>query len=284
MKTVNSLSGGKTSSYIAANYPADYNVFALVRTDDKSCMFPDAKIRQMVSDKIGTEFIGTLEMDEIIYTMFDLEQYIGRRVDWVTGMSFDKLVYSNDKVNMPNFRQRSCTSKLKVMPIAQFCHEIINDIVEMRIGFRANEQSRANNIKNKLNENGNTEDKIIIGKHKNGNNKWKNIEWRKPLFPLITDGIFKDQIEEYWKGEPVRFAYKNNCVGCYNRMPLFLNHMSKKEPEKFNWFLKVEQKSLSYKNMTWREDATYQQIKDYKTQLDLFDDDFNECDSGYCGL
>ena len=29
--TVNSLSGGKTSSYIAANYPADYNVFALVR-------------------------------------------------------------------------------------------------------------------------------------------------------------------------------------------------------------------------------------------------------------
>ena len=27
MKTVNSLSGGKTSSYIAANYPADYDVF-----------------------------------------------------------------------------------------------------------------------------------------------------------------------------------------------------------------------------------------------------------------
>ena len=153
MKTVNSLSGGKTSSYIAANYPADYNVFALVRTDDKSCMFPDAKIRQMVSDKIGKEFIGTLEMDEIIYTMFDLEQFIGQEVHWVTGMSFDKLVYSNDKVNMPNFRQRSCTSKLKVMPIAQFCHQIVNDIVEMRIGFRANEQSRANNIKNRLNEN-----------------------------------------------------------------------------------------------------------------------------------
>ena len=46
MKTVNSISGGKTSAYIAANYPADYNVFALVRTDDKSCMYPDAKVRQ----------------------------------------------------------------------------------------------------------------------------------------------------------------------------------------------------------------------------------------------
>ena len=71
MKTVNSLSGGKTSSYIAANYPADYNVFALVRTSDKNCMFPDKKIRQIVSDKIGAEFIGTLEDDVLIYTFMD---------------------------------------------------------------------------------------------------------------------------------------------------------------------------------------------------------------------
>jgi hypothetical protein len=89
MKTVNSLSGGKTSAYISANYPADYNVFALVRTDDKKCMFPDAKIRQMVSDKIGTEFIGTLEDDVIIYTMLDLEQFIGKKIYWVTVKTFD---------------------------------------------------------------------------------------------------------------------------------------------------------------------------------------------------
>ena len=66
MKTINSLSGGKTSSYIAANYPADYNVFALVTTNDKNCLFPDKKLRQIVSDKIGREFIGTLEDDKII--------------------------------------------------------------------------------------------------------------------------------------------------------------------------------------------------------------------------
>lgn len=34
MITVNSLSGGKTSSYLAANYPANYDIFALVRTYD----------------------------------------------------------------------------------------------------------------------------------------------------------------------------------------------------------------------------------------------------------
>ena len=89
MKTVNSISGGKTSAYISAHYPADYDVFSLVRTDDKNCMFPDAKIRQEVSDKLGTEFIGTLEDDMIIYTMLDLEQYIGRKITWVTGKTFD---------------------------------------------------------------------------------------------------------------------------------------------------------------------------------------------------
>lgn len=33
MKTVNSLSGGKTSSYIAMNYPADIEIFALCCID-----------------------------------------------------------------------------------------------------------------------------------------------------------------------------------------------------------------------------------------------------------
>ena len=99
MKTVNSLSGGKTSSYIAANYPADYNVFALVRTNDKNCLFPDKKIRQIVSDRIGKEFVGTLEMDTIIYTMLDLEQYIGQKINWVTGKTFDDMITrENDKI------------------------------------------------------------------------------------------------------------------------------------------------------------------------------------------
>jgi hypothetical protein len=286
MKTVNSLSGGKTSSYIAVHYPADYNVFSLVRTDDKSCMFPDAKVRQIVSDKIGVEFIGTLEMDEIIYTMLDLEQFIGSPITWLSPMSFDDLVYGKNKkggVNMPSQRQRNCTFNLKVRPIEQFWFENINEPVEMRIGFRANEMSRASRMTEKTNKNGFTESKIIVG-NKNGRNIWKNLEWRKPSFPLIKDAIFKDSIEEFWKDKPVRFAYKNNCVGCFERNPIFLKHMSNLCPNKFDWFNEVEKNSLAYKKMTWKEGITYQQIKNYKTQLQLFDDDFGDCDSGYCGL
>ena len=36
MITVNSLSGGKTSSYLAVHYPADYDIFSLVCIDDKN--------------------------------------------------------------------------------------------------------------------------------------------------------------------------------------------------------------------------------------------------------
>lgn len=286
MKTINSLSGGKTSSYMAVHYPADYNIFSLIRTDDKNCMFPDAKIRQIVSDKIGKEFIGTLEMDEIIYTMLDLEQYIGTEIIWLSPRTFDDLVFGdkNNYANIPNQRQRSCTFNLKVRPIEQWWFNNVNEQIEMRIGFRANEMNRAKNMLEKTNQNGFTESKIIVGKHKNGNNKWKTIPWRKPVFPLINNGIFKDTIVEYWNDKPVRFAYKNNCVGCFERNPIFLNQMAKKCPNKFEWFNNVEKKSLSYKKMTWIDGTTYEKIKNHKVQIDLFDDDFNECDSGYCGL
>lgn len=120
MKTVNSLSGGKTSSYIAVNYPADYNIFALVRTNDKKCLFPDANIRQIVSDKIGTEFIGTLEEDMIIYTMLDLEQYIGREIIWLSERTFEDVIKKHSNY-LPNIMSRFCTTDMKVFPIAQWC-------------------------------------------------------------------------------------------------------------------------------------------------------------------
>jgi len=288
MKTVNSLSGGKTSSYIAVNYPADYNVFSLVRTSNKKCMFPDKKIRQVVADRINNEFIGTLEMDEIIYTMLDLEQYIGKKIHWVSNhLTFDDLVFGKNptgKINMPNDRQRSCTFALKVRPIEQFWFDVIKDPIEMRIGFRADEGRRAKIMIDKTNENGFSVSKIIVGKHKNGNNKWKNKEWRKPTFPLIEDVVFKDKIEKFWDDKSVRFAYKNNCVGCFYRSPVLLKHMSEKCPNKFDWFNNIEKKSLEYKKMTWKKGITYQKIKDSFKQLELFDDDFNDCDSGYCGL
>jgi hypothetical protein len=278
MKTVNSLSGGKTSSYIAANYKADYNVFSLVRTDDKKCLFSDAKIRQEVSDRLGAEFIGTLEEDAIIYTMLDLEQYIGQKIDWVTGKTFDQVINRNGKTYLPNVTQRFCTTEMKLQPIFNWWQNKFNEPVKMQIGYRANEGSRAKTMLSKTNQNGFSTFKAIVGKRKT-QNKWADIEWQKPMFPLIDNNIYKDKIEKYWKDKPVRFAYMNNCVGCFHRTPILLKHLSDKHPNKYQWFIDAEQDTATFKN-----GMNYEQIKNSFKQTKLFEDDFNECDSGYCGL
>jgi hypothetical protein len=281
LKTVNSLSGGKTSSYMAVHYPADYNLFALIRTDDKSCMFPDAKIRQIVSDKIGAEFIGTLEQDEIIYTMLDLEQYIGKDIVWLSPSTFEGVIkkHSTDtKTYLPNVMQRFCTVDMKITPIKNWLYENTELPVVMRMGFRANETSRAIRMTSRQREDGIEWDKFIVG-NRGTRNKWGELPYRVVEFPLISDGIYKHQIENYWSDKSVRFAYMNNCVGCFHRNEMLLKLMSSKEPSKFDWFVNQENSGAQFKKET-----SYAKIKSHKLQIDLFDNDFDECDSGYCGL
>tara|TARA_R110000772_G_C13186612_1_gene428624 strand:- start:43 stop:888 length:846 start_codon:yes stop_codon:yes gene_type:complete len=281
MKTVNSLSGGKTSSYIAANYPADYNVFSLVRTDDKKCLFPDAKIRQEVSDRIGKDFIGTLEEDMIVYTMLDLEQFIGSKIDWVSGKTFDDAIIKTKKGTkyLPNKVARYCTTELKTMPILHWMYDIIKEPVIMRFGYRANETRRAVKMMEKTDEEGFTKVKTTFTKLKDGRNSWGEYKYCKPEFPLIKDQIYKDNIEKFWEDKDVRFAYMNNCVGCWWRSPLLLKKMHTKHPNKIQWFADQETDKSKFKS-----DVKYSDIIKWKTQTELFDDDFNECDSGYCGL
>ena len=280
MKTINSLSGGKTSSYIAAHYPADYDVFSLVRTEDQASKFKDEKVRQMVEDRIQAPFIATAEDDMIVYTMLDLEQYIGRKITWVTGPTFEQVI-NNHGGYLPNKVARYCTTDMKTMPIAQWRYKTIEGDAEMRFGFRANEQSRAKTMTDKLNERGMTEVKIVVGKTKTGTrNRWGVIDYCKPTFPLIEAGVFKDNVEEYWKDKPVRFAYMNNCIGCWWRGPMLLKHMADKHPEKMDWFARQEEGNKG----NFKSDVSYREIINYNSQFTLFDEDFSECDGGYCGL
>ena len=279
MKTVNSLSGGKTSSYIAVNYPADYNVFSLVRTNDKLCKYPDKKVRQIVSDLIGCEFVGTMEQDNIIKIMLDLSEKID--IDWITGDTFDEVVETGGGL-LPNMMRRFCTTNLKIVPIQKWWQRNINEIVEMRIGFRANETRRAERMIDKCDKNGIEYDKFIIGKRKT-QNKWGMIAWRKPKFPLIEDGIKAIDIDKYWnENKWVGFekGYYNNCVGCFHRSPLFLNKMAQEHKNKMEWFAKMEEIGKG----KWKKEMTYKQIMNWNPQTELSFDDFNECDSGYCGL
>lgn len=280
MKTMTSVSGGQSSAYIAANYPADYLIFALVCIEDPRCSPKDKSIIQAVSDKIGREFIATAEDDVILYTMFDLEQYLGQEINWVTGETFD-YVAMNEGGWLPNMLHRYCTVEMKLRPMHRWWRENIGEPVKMQIGFRAGEEKRAKKMRERQNDDGLIEFKDIVGKHSSGRNKWAETPWQHPVFPMIEDRIHRDRVVEFWRGKPVRFAERNNCVGCFHRNPMLLNLMFQKHPEKMNWFAEMEEKK---KTSRWRSDLSYRQIEKHKTQQQLSFEDFNECDSGHCGL
>lgn len=281
MKSCTSISGGRTSAYLAANYPTDYNVFALVRTDDPNCKFPDEKLRQAVEDRIQKPFIGTLEDDLIIHTIFDLEQHLGREISWVSGISYDEVVTTKGGW-LPNKLHRYCTTEMKLTPMFYWWAETIGEPVRMQIGFRANEGRRAKNMSKRLNENGLLEFKATFSKNARGQNKWEMVGWQKPSFPLIDNGIFKDVIQAYWDRQNVRFAPFNNCVGCFHRNPIFLRKMAEDHPEKMEWFAKQE--DGRDRRDSWRGDVKYRDIIKAKLQMEFSFDDFSDCDSGYCGL
>lgn len=279
MKTVTSVSGGKSSAYVAIHYPGDINVFALVRTEDEGAKFPDDKLRQAVEDRIQKPFVGTAEMDEIIHTIFDLEQYMGKKIDWVSGDTFEQVV-RNKSNYLPNKVARYCTSELKIRPIFHHLYNKGAIPCYMKMGFRAGEEKRLIRKHEKLNANGYEEIKVSFGKNNRGQNKWETVDFQHPLAPLIDDGVRRGDVNQFFKDKPIRFAEMNNCVGCWWRNEPLLNTMYQKRPNKFEMFNKLEKTSKG----TFKDGVTYEQIKNASFTLDLDFDDFDECDSGYCGI
>lgn len=281
MKTVNSISGGKTSAYIAKHFPADINIFSLVRIEDTDNLWMkgrDEQTRQLISDRLGKEFIGTAEMDEIIYTILDLEQFIGQEIKMITGDTFEEVIKRNYNY-LPNKMTRYCTVEMKLKPIFNYLKENTELPVEMRIGFRPNEIKRAEGVLARAEPNGIEYFDTIVGKA-GTRNKWGKVPYRMCKFPLIDNNISKDTIYSYWQDKPVRFAYRNNCVGCVNRQPLMISHMASKDLDKVKWFEKQEIKTGN----RFLSDVSFTKILNFGTQATFFDDDFNECDSGFCGI
>lgn len=174
-RTVTSISGGKTSAYLAKHYPTDENIFALVRIEDRKCTPKDKSLVQKVSDKIGMEFIATAESDTTLTLMFDLEQLLGKEIIWTTGDTFEQVCLKRKA--LPNLMMRFCTTEMKMKPIFEYCQKEFG-MVKMNLGFRYDEKERANNE--------NTKFKTVVGKSKNGKrNKWGEVEWRECYYPLI---------------------------------------------------------------------------------------------------
>ena len=265
MRTINSLSGGKTSSYLAVHYPADYNVFSLVRIDDIRCRPKDNNLVQMVSDKLGIDFVATAESDKTLKVMFDLEQLLGKEIIWVSGNSFDQV--NLKKKALPNELMRFCTTEMKLKPIFDWWLKNINEKVRMGIGFRYDERDRAKRFT--------TSFKTIVGKRKT-QNKWEEIEWREGYFPLIDDKITHYPIHKWSNKSGIDFPEDSNCVGCFHKQVQQLRKNWDDEPLKMQWFADQE------KNYTWKKEISFKQIKKVGKQLDFTYGGGSGCQAGFC--
>jgi hypothetical protein len=267
LKTVNSISGGKTSSYLAAHYPADYDVFALVRIEDIKCAPKDPGLIKAVSDKIGMDFIATAESDITLKAVLDLEQLIGRQITWVAGWTFEEVV--RKRKALPNQAWRFCTTEMKMKPIFDFCHNVIGDVVKMRIGFRYDEKERANNS--------NTHFKTVIGQHPDGRNKWDEIYWRECEYPLIDDKIGHYTVYKWAQSSGLGFPKDSNCVGCFWKPIQQLRKNWDDEPEKMQWF--ADQETPKRK---WKKEMTYNKIKRVGLQSSFEFGTGAGCQAGFC--
>lgn len=284
MIKVNSLSGGKTSSYLAVKYPADYNVFSLVCLDEPKCAPKDKSLALYANEKLSKfhgqygEFIATSEDDMTIAAMMDLEQIIGSEIIWVRGKSFDdviddryKRVLLGNTYRLPSWARRYCTIEMKLEPIFYWWFNNIGKKVDMRLGFRFDEFYRLENF---LNDSEPTTFKIpvstsISGQHRK---KWETFKWRNCRFPLIKEGVIRQHVVDYWNGNKkifpttgnlfyprteIEFPEISNCVGCFHKERETLAAMSLIHPEKMKWFAEQESKGMG----TWLDSReTYFEI------------------------
>lgn len=297
MKTVNSISGGKTSAYIAANFPADYEVFSLVCIDDKDCTpkdpaivhYVNAKLEKFI-DKYG-EFIATAEDDATLKAMMDLEQYLGKEIFWVRGKSFDDVIDLGTQTRLPSWARRYCTEQMKLEPIFYWWMHTIGEKCNMRIGFRADEFDRMERF---FNNSDPCNFSIPVACSTRGKRlqRHENFNWRFCSFPLIKHGITKPMVDEYWRKHgyvggnlfeerrQIEFPVISNCVGCFHKKPETLCVMAAMHPDKMKWFALQEDKNMG----TWLDSKIrYEQfIANSQNWIPEMIKEGGVCDSGGC--
>jgi hypothetical protein len=280
MKTVNSLSGGKTSSYMAVKYPADHELFSLVCIDDIKSKPKDDYIIKYVNHKLEKyaaeygEFIATAEDDKTLRVMIDLEQHIGKNIEWVRGMSFDDVIDKGTQTILPSWMRRYCTEKMKLLPIFLWWFNNIGVKCEMRIGFRFDEFDRMIRF---FNNSDPVNFKIPVACKNYGTKQQThtNFNWRNVAFPLVKDAITKEKVYDYWDKTMVGgtlfeeyhlidFPAISNCIGCFHKNEATLAVMADINLEKISWFAKQELKGMG----TWLDNkVTYQSLIDNKENV-----------------
>lgn len=283
MTTVNSLSGGKTSSYIAVHFPADVEIFSMVCIDDHNAAGKWLRRRpdliKYANEKLEKfipyygEFRATAEDPVIIQTMMELEQKLGREIVWVRGISFENLIKSKGNY-LPNRRERICTTELKIRPIFEHCYTYFDSPVAMRIGYRFDEEHRKENATTKF------KFPYMCNLYGQFRQRHKEITWRINEFPLIDERpTIHPQIINYWTNEnDVTFADDSNCQFCFWKKPQQKLKNSKKHPSIMMWGA-IQEEIIG---ATMDDDISLLQNFNIPEQLDFLFGGGSGCQAGFC--
>jgi hypothetical protein len=280
MQTVNSLSGGKTSSYLAIHYPADYELFALVCVDDHNAGKDLPRwLVQKVNDRLQKtsahwpEFRATTEDPKTITAILDLEQMIGREIIFLRGMGWEEMMKNRKAV--PNRQRRFCTSVMKIQPIFEYCYLNTNLPIEMRIGYRYDELERADTFTTQMKYATHCE-------YQPGSSRWihrwSTIEWRVGRFPLIEDKVLPFQIQNFWASENIAFPEDSNCQNCFWKPEQQLRKNMETNRTIMQW-AKVQEEIFGY---TFRDEYSLLEIEKMGIQQDFAFGVGSGCQAGFC--
>lgn len=247
LKTVNSLSCGKTSSYMAVHYPTDINIFACVLTNHKESSPKDKGLIKEIQKRLPN-FQASLESESTLKAILDLEQKIGKKITWVSSeFTFEQLVYKqtdmprfrNKKPYLPNKSKRICTENLKVKPIQEYLymHHYNGLPFLMNIGFRFDEFKRVEKWDCKNDKFNIATSANLYGQYRY--NYQKN-DFRISQFPLYEDKITKEDVQSFWKSENIKFPEISNCRFCFFHTDFQLQLMAQQEKKHLQYWLDMK--------------------------------------------
>lgn len=247
MKTITSLSGGKSSSMMALRFPTDHYVFAVVLTDHQPSAPKDKGLLRECQNRIS-HFVASHEADLTLLNMLKLEQELGQKIDWVAAEhSLDLFAlgqtdlpgFRSGKALLPNARTRFCTIEQKLKPI--FWHCYLNywddDPFLMNIGFRFDEPQR---VAGWTCDNDKFKFPVSCGLSQGSQWKYKKIEWRISQFPLFTGGVTRNDVVSFWDKKGWQFPDISNCRFCFHHRDIEQQRQAKLEPENLQWWLGME--------------------------------------------
>lgn len=223
--TVNSCSGGKTSSYMYLNYPTDHSIFAVVLSNSPENRPRDKGLLREVQDRIPW-FEGSMELEQTLRAILEIEQLGQREITWVASdWTYEELVLGQTNIPgkqsplLPDKTHRFCTQWLKLYPIFDHCFSFLmsHGQILMNIGFRFDEAKRVHKYDNgcKLNKISYSHQCDITGRFR-GKHRWKkDFHWREIDFPLYRDRVTKEDVVESIVRTGVVFPEISNCSYCF---------------------------------------------------------------------